>query len=183
MTGQRPQVQERLTTQIYIELKSVLDTDSVMVVIEAKHMCVSARGIKDYSSSTVTEMYGGDFNIYNIRFIGQVLPSEVPNYLNSSDILLLPSSAKSKKSREYTSAMKLFEYLASGIPIIASNITSNTESLTGDKNCILFNPDDSDSLVREIKKLWQNYDLREFPISAYNQLTRFPRQLIVISHY
>lgn len=65
--SQRPQVQERLTIQIYDELKKVLDTDSIMVVIEAKHMCVSARGIKDYSSSTVTEMYGGDFNIYNKR--------------------------------------------------------------------------------------------------------------------
>ena len=65
--SQRPQVQERLTIQIYDELKKVLDTDSVMVVIEAKHMCVSARAIKDYSSSTVTEMYGGDFNIYNKR--------------------------------------------------------------------------------------------------------------------
>ena len=65
--SQRPQVQERLTIQIYDELKKVLDTDSVMLVIEAKHMCVSARGIKDYSSSTVTEMYGGDFNIYNKR--------------------------------------------------------------------------------------------------------------------
>ena len=65
--SQRPQVQERLTIQIYDELKKALDTDSVMVVIEAKHMCVSARGIKDYSSSTVTEMYGGDFNIYNKR--------------------------------------------------------------------------------------------------------------------
>ena len=54
----RPQVQERLTKQIYDELKNVLDTDSVMVVIEAKHMCVSSRGIKDYTSSTVTEMYG-----------------------------------------------------------------------------------------------------------------------------
>ena len=63
----RPQVQERLTKQIYDELKNVLDTDSVMVVIEAKHMCVSSRGIKDYTSSTVTEMYGGDFNIYNKR--------------------------------------------------------------------------------------------------------------------
>lgn len=63
----RPQVQERLTKQIYDELKNVLDTESVMVVIEAKHMCVSSRGIKDYTSSTVTEMYGGDFNIYNKR--------------------------------------------------------------------------------------------------------------------
>jgi GTP cyclohydrolase I len=63
----RPQVQERLTKQIYDELKNILDTDSVMIVIEAKHMCVSSRGIKDYTSSTVTEMYGGDFNIYNKR--------------------------------------------------------------------------------------------------------------------
>ncbi|MAK06744.1 MAG: GTP cyclohydrolase I FolE [Flammeovirgaceae bacterium] len=65
--SQRPQVQERLTTQIYNELKDILDTDSVMVVLEAKHLCVSSRGIKDYSSSTITEMYGGDFNIYNKR--------------------------------------------------------------------------------------------------------------------
>ena len=56
--SQRPQVQERLTTQIYNELKDILDTDSVMVVLEAKHLCVSSRGIKDYSSSTITEMYG-----------------------------------------------------------------------------------------------------------------------------
>ena len=65
--AERPQVQERLTTQIYNELKEVLDTESVMVVVEAKHLCVSSRGIKDYTSSTITEMYGGDFNIYNKR--------------------------------------------------------------------------------------------------------------------
>jgi len=75
----RPQVQERLTKQIYDELKSVLDTDSVMVVIEAKHLCVSSRGIKDHTSSTVTEMYGGDFNIYNKR-------DEFYNLLNSVSI-------------------------------------------------------------------------------------------------
>ena len=75
----RPQVQERLTKQIYDELKNVLDTDSVMVVIEAKHMCVSSRGIKDYTSSTVTEMYGGDFNIYNKR-------DELYKLLNSVNI-------------------------------------------------------------------------------------------------
>ena len=45
--SQRPQVQERLTTQIYNELKEVLDTESVMVVVEAKHLCVSSRGIKE----------------------------------------------------------------------------------------------------------------------------------------
>ncbi len=65
--AERPQVQERLTTQIYNELTKVLNTESVMVVIEAKHMCVSSRGIKDDSSTTITEMYGGDFSIYNKR--------------------------------------------------------------------------------------------------------------------
>ena len=63
----RPQVQERLTTQIYNELITVLDTENVMVIIDAKHLCVTSRGIKDDSCSTITEMYGGDFNVYNKR--------------------------------------------------------------------------------------------------------------------
>ena len=63
--ARRPQVQERLTNQIGNELKDILGTEDVAVVIDAKHMCVSSRGIKDHTSSTVTEMYGGDFNIYN----------------------------------------------------------------------------------------------------------------------
>lgn len=58
----RPQVQERLTVQIANELKKVLDTDDVAVLIDAKHLCVASRGIKDESSSTVTSFYGGKFN-------------------------------------------------------------------------------------------------------------------------
>ena len=59
--SQRPQVQERLTIQIANELKSVLETDNVAVVIDAAHLCVSSRGIKDVNSSTVTTEYGGAF--------------------------------------------------------------------------------------------------------------------------
>jgi GTP cyclohydrolase IA len=59
--GKRPQVQERLTMQILNELKRVLKTDDVAVFIDAKHMCVSSRGIKDTSSSTVTSGYSGKF--------------------------------------------------------------------------------------------------------------------------
>lgn len=59
--AKRPQVQERLTLQIANELKSVLKTEDVAVIIEAKHMCVSMRGIKDVSSSTVTASYHGKF--------------------------------------------------------------------------------------------------------------------------
>lgn len=60
--AKRPQVQERLTTQIGNELKEILDTENVAVIIEAKHLCVSSRGIQDDTSSTVTAFYGGVFN-------------------------------------------------------------------------------------------------------------------------
>ena len=59
--ARRPQVQERLTVQIAAELKKVLKTDDVAVVIDAKHMCVSCRGIQDESSTTLTAEYSGKF--------------------------------------------------------------------------------------------------------------------------
>lgn len=59
--AQRPQVQERLTIQIANELKSALQTKDVAVLIDAVHLCVSSRGIKDTSSSTVTAEYSGVF--------------------------------------------------------------------------------------------------------------------------
>lgn len=60
--SRRPQVQERLIMQIFNELKTVLETDNVIVVMEATHLCVSSRGIKDESSYTSTIQYGGIFN-------------------------------------------------------------------------------------------------------------------------
>ncbi|MCC6373154.1 MAG: GTP cyclohydrolase I FolE [Bacteroidia bacterium] len=59
--ARRPQVQERLTMQIARELQSILETESVAVLIDAKHLCVSSRGIKDSGSATVTSFYGGQF--------------------------------------------------------------------------------------------------------------------------
>lgn len=59
--AKRPQVQERLTMQIAAELKMILNTEDVAVVIDAKHLCVSMRGVKDESSTTVTATYSGKF--------------------------------------------------------------------------------------------------------------------------
>jgi GTP cyclohydrolase IA len=59
--AQRPQVQERLTVQIAQELKAVLETDDVAIIIEATHLCVASRGIKDTGSSTITANYSGAF--------------------------------------------------------------------------------------------------------------------------
>jgi len=58
----RPQVQERLTIQIANELKQVLQTEDVAVVIDAVHLCVTSRGVKDATSATVTAEYSGKFN-------------------------------------------------------------------------------------------------------------------------
>jgi GTP cyclohydrolase I len=65
--SQRPQVQERLTKQIANELKRVLQTDDVAVVIDAHHLCVSSRGVSDVNSSTVTSEYSGRFNDADVR--------------------------------------------------------------------------------------------------------------------
>jgi len=73
--AKRPQVQERLTNQIAEELKRVLKTDDVAVIIDAKHLCVASRGVKDDSSATVTSYYGGKFNKQNKI-------TELHNYLN-----------------------------------------------------------------------------------------------------
>ena len=59
--AKRPQVQERLTMQIAKELSTALGTDDVAIVIDAKHLCVSSRGVQDVNSSTVTAYYGGAF--------------------------------------------------------------------------------------------------------------------------
>ncbi|WP_426429593.1 GTP cyclohydrolase I FolE [Winogradskyella sp. HB-48] len=59
--AKRPQVQERLTIQIVKELQKVLNTEDVACVIDAKHLCVNSRGIRDIESSTVTSEFGGKF--------------------------------------------------------------------------------------------------------------------------
>lgn len=59
--SQRPQVQERLTAQIYLAMKTLLEVDDVYVKLEATHYCVKSRGIKDVTSSTTTVKSGGRF--------------------------------------------------------------------------------------------------------------------------
>lgn len=74
--AKRPQVQERLTNQIAIELQNILDTQDVAVIIDAKHLCVSSRGVKDNTSATVTSFYGGAFK-------SSEKIAELQNYISS----------------------------------------------------------------------------------------------------
>ena len=76
--SRRPQVQERLIMQIFNDLRTVLATENVIVVMEATHLCVSSRGIKDESSFTSTIKYGGIFNEKENRndFFNLINPSK-----------------------------------------------------------------------------------------------------------
>jgi GTP cyclohydrolase I len=65
--AKRPQVQERLTIQIVRELQKVLNTENVACIIDAKHLCVNSRGIRDIESSTVTSEFGGRFKEEAVR--------------------------------------------------------------------------------------------------------------------
>jgi GTP cyclohydrolase I len=65
--AKRPQVQERLTIQIVRELQKVLNTQNVACIIDAKHLCVNSRGIRDIESSTVTSEFGGKFKEEAVR--------------------------------------------------------------------------------------------------------------------
>ena len=59
--SKRPQIQERLTEQIFHTLQYILETEDVAVMIDAKHYCVASRGVEDTGSSTVTSKLGGGF--------------------------------------------------------------------------------------------------------------------------
>lgn len=65
--AKRPQVQERLNIQIVRELQKALGTEDVACIIDAKHLCVNSRGIRDIESSTVTAEYGGKFKEVAVR--------------------------------------------------------------------------------------------------------------------
>ena len=75
--AKRPQVQERLTVQIARELKTILQTDDVAVVMDASHMCVSSRGVNDTNSRTGTASFDGKFKDQDIK-------NEFLNYINTS---------------------------------------------------------------------------------------------------
>lgn len=76
--SRRPQVQERLIMQIFNDLKVALKTENVIVVMEAKHLCVSSRGIKHENSFTSTIQYGGVFNDKEYRddFFKMIKPEQ-----------------------------------------------------------------------------------------------------------
>lgn len=90
--------------------------------------------------------------IENIRLIGYRPPTEVPLYLAAADVLVLPTSAREPIGSHFTSPLKLFEYMASGRPIVASDVPSSREVLN-DETAVLVKPDSASSLAAGIERV------------------------------
>ncbi|MBI5765893.1 glycosyltransferase family 4 protein [Candidatus Falkowbacteria bacterium] len=108
-----------------------------------------------------------------IMILGRKPRKLIPSYLKAADILILPNSAKSEISKNYTSPLKLFEYMASGRPIVASNLDSLKEILTGSE-CVFFAPDDANDLAQKINNLLLDKDRAEkISANAYQKVKNY----------
>ena len=96
--------------------------------------------------------------VKNIKLIGHVRHSDIPKYLADADVLVLPNSSKTDISKYYTSPLKMFEYMAAGKPLVASDLPSIREILS-ESNSVLVKPDDPAALAEGIKKVLQDNEL------------------------
>ncbi|OGZ02433.1 MAG: hypothetical protein A2430_02050 [Candidatus Liptonbacteria bacterium RIFOXYC1_FULL_36_8] len=90
-----------------------------------------------------------------VIFVGLVEKKKIPSYMKAADVLVLPNSGKEKISRIYTSPLKMFEYMAAGVPIVASDLPSIREVLS-EKTAFLFEADDARDLAEKIEMVLEN---------------------------
>ncbi|MEK7598912.1 MAG: glycosyltransferase [Patescibacteria group bacterium] len=107
----------------------------------------------------------------NILIAGHRPYLEIPLWLKAVDILVLPNSGKEEISRRFTSPLKLFEYMASGTPIVASDLPSIREILN-DNLCTFFKPDDPADLADKIKFAVENYESLKIKADSASELVK-----------
>lgn len=94
--------------------------------------------------------------------LGSFMPhNEVIRFIKSAHVLVLPNTAQEERSQKYTTPIKLFEYMASGVPIVASNIASFTPYLTHNQNALLCDPDSASALADAVNQIIKDYDRAE----------------------
>ncbi len=112
-------------------------------------------------------------NISNVHVVSSRPHSEIPIWQKSADILVLPNTGKDKISKYFTSPMKLFEYMASKRPIIASNLPSVVEII--DKNVsVLVDSDNENDLISAIEKILNNSEFAlKISNSAFEEVKKY----------
>jgi glycosyltransferase involved in cell wall biosynthesis/putative flippase GtrA len=111
--------------------------------------------------------------VATVRFVGHVPHAEIPVWQKAADVLVLPNTAKENISKYYTSPMKLFEYLASRAPVVASRIPS-IEEIVSEQDVFFAEPDSAASFAETIQKAVQNpHEAVERATRAYGRVLEF----------
>ncbi len=85
-----------------------------------------------------------------VIIVGHRMKRDIPAYLRASDVLVIPNIPITKESSDYTSPIKLFEYMASGVPIVASDLPS-VRRVISDREALFFPPGDARALLSSLK--------------------------------
>ena len=99
-------------------------------------------------------------NLDNVMIVGHKLYTEIPYWLKAADVLVLPNSGRQDISKHWTSPLKVFEYMASRRPIVASDLPSIREILN-EENAILVEPDNPQALSSGILEALKNKQLSD----------------------
>lgn len=113
-----------------------------------------------HDESDKAKKYVEERKINNVVFRGYAPRNEIANYLSAADVLVIPNSSLYEETRLFTSPMKLFEYMSSGRPIVASATPTILEILNAD-NAVLVEPDNPEALKKGLLKVFQNKNLAE----------------------
>lgn len=107
------------------------------------------------TAAEIDKLKNAHGEISNVVFVGQRPHTEIPVWLAAADMLILPNTAKEEISKHYTSPVKLFEYMASGRPIIASDLPSIREVV--DETVVhFFEPDSPEDLAAKMEEVMKN---------------------------
>jgi glycosyltransferase involved in cell wall biosynthesis len=174
MPGDKDDIREKLSLDkekfLVIYTGQLYDWKGIPTLLKAFHkidaedtqlIIVGGRedDIERYRNYTKSEDYQGD-----VRFEGYVSRDKIPLYQNTADLLVLPNTARSEKSREYTSPLKLKEYLAANTPLIVSELPSIKREVSSEE-VFYFNPDNPAHLAEKMLYIRKNWDKAERKLS------------------
>lgn len=147
------------------EAAGILNNEYLIYIIGGDNKSEDMNNLKDFINQK---------NIKNIILTGYVQHSDIKYYLHSADILLLPNSKNSINTYLYTSPMKLFEYMASNRPIIASNVPAYADILKHKTNAYLVEPDNAVEIADAITMLSSNIKIAdEISENAFKEANKY----------
>lgn len=118
------------------------------------------------------EKFQKEYEAQNVSILPHQPQAKIAGFLKSADVLVLPNSAKAEISRLHASPLKLFEYMASGVPIVASDVPSLREILTTD-SAFFFTPDDEASLAQVIRAVLSDHRASERAAASQAEVQKY----------